>query len=134
MKRYTITTRHGESGSLFYVVDTAANSGEQPAVVQTCERRREAEIVAEALNSTPRKTYGWNHHGEYHCPCGIIFGKNLLGESPVALVTQHLQTCLRSAKKCLATGHPPGNRPERYSEDTWQRAVVEYFGNAPQPA
>ena len=51
MKRYRITTFYGESGNLYHVIDNRAAPEEQPAVVQTCERRREAEIVAEVLNS-----------------------------------------------------------------------------------
>jgi hypothetical protein len=35
---------------------------------------------------------GWLN-GEYHCPCGTIFGKNLLGQSPFSLVYEHKKVC-----------------------------------------
>jgi len=36
--------------------------------------------------------YGWKN-GEYHCKCGTMIGKNLLGESPFLLVKQHIKNC-----------------------------------------
>ncbi len=37
---------------------------------------------------------GWHTSGEYQCPhCGTIFGCNLKGEKPFALVAQHKTKC-----------------------------------------
>ena len=36
---------------------------------------------------------GWQENGEYRCTCGTIFGKNLNGESPFALVKEHIVDC-----------------------------------------
>ena len=36
---------------------------------------------------------GWSKSGEFYCPlCSTIIGKNLLGERPFFLATEHLRT------------------------------------------
>lgn len=70
--------------------------------------------------------YGWNEHGEYHCPCGTQFGKNLKGESPFALVAQHVRQCVPNAIHCLKSGHSMNDRHPRYLMGTWERAIQEY--------
>ena len=73
--------------------------------------------------------YGWQDNGEYHCPCGTIFGKNLRGESPVALVTpfQHTGTCVPHALTRLRSGHPFAPCPPYMNRATWERAIREHL-------
>ncbi len=52
------------------------------------------------MNRTTKRPVGW-HNGEYYCPCGTIFGKNLRDESPTALVAQHAEEC----SECHAERH-----------------------------
>jgi hypothetical protein len=73
------------------------------------------------------QTFGWQDNGEYNCPCGTMLGKNLLGERPFSLVREHVSTCLASAYRTLENGHPSTQRPERYNELTWDRAIMEYM-------
>jgi len=70
--------------------------------------------------------FGWTDAGEYHCPCGTIFGKNLRDESPLALVTEHVANCVANAVQRLKNNHPFEPRPACFNAETWQRAVREY--------
>lgn len=55
MPRWEIVVAHGESVSLFYVVDAAAPGAEQPAVVYTARTREAAQawINGQMANSAP---------------------------------------------------------------------------------
>ena len=68
-------------------------------------------------------SFGWNDNGEYHCPCGTMIGKNLLGEMPFACVARHRQLCVVNAIALLKTGYPIGTCPPTYVQDTWDQAV-----------
>ena len=55
---YQVVTWHGESNTLFYVVDTTVPEAEQPHVILTFntadgETRSEADITCQALNKQP---------------------------------------------------------------------------------
>lgn len=50
MDRYKVTTQHGESGSVHYVVDTWAPEGEQPAVKESYVVYELSAEVAARLN------------------------------------------------------------------------------------
>jgi hypothetical protein len=54
MARFKVTTVHGESGSLFHVVDTAAPQDDQPAIVSTFTIKQEAEYVRDDTNKQDR--------------------------------------------------------------------------------
>jgi len=71
--------------------------------------------------------WGWRDNGGYYCPCGLIIGRNLRGESPAALVAEHVRHCVPNAVACLNTRHPINPRPARYSPETWQLALREYL-------
>lgn len=49
--RYKVTAWHGETGSIFYVVDTHAPEDEQPAVVREYSTRALAVMSRDNLNS-----------------------------------------------------------------------------------
>ncbi len=45
-ERYAVTVYHGESSTVFYVVDTSAPESEQPAVKASYRTRQEADACA----------------------------------------------------------------------------------------
>lgn len=50
MSRFIVTTWHGEGRSLHYLVDTGQPEEEQPAVMDTFDRRSDAEHWASMFN------------------------------------------------------------------------------------
>lgn len=48
--RYRVITWHGESGSVFYVVDTHAPEDEQPAIYASPRTRADADRVCQFAN------------------------------------------------------------------------------------
>ena len=51
MERYIVTAWHGESRSLFYVCDSSAPDGEQPAIVRSFRKRSDADSFANYKNA-----------------------------------------------------------------------------------
>lgn len=63
-KTYGVTAVHGESGSLFHVVDIAAPEGEQPAIVASYKEKWRAENHAIAGCGCQQN---WHYyHGHKH--------------------------------------------------------------------
>jgi len=81
------------------------------------------------MSDNSKKKYGWQNNGEYHCPCGMIFGKNLKNESPTHLVAGHVATCVPYAIQRLKNGLPLAPVPPQITANTWDKAIVAYFRN-----
>jgi hypothetical protein len=60
--------------------------------------------------------FGWNKNGEFHCPCGTIFGKNLLGEKPFGLVWEHYQNCDQGKPENLELLHTTTDKQKPSTE------------------
>ena len=51
LTRYQVTIVHGESGSVFHVVDTQLPETDQPAILCSYSRREYADTCSQALNN-----------------------------------------------------------------------------------
>lgn len=67
MRRYKVISVHGETETLWHVVDTAAPEGEQPAILTTWHSPTLAHLDAQALNIPDPENPG----GAFCPSCGL---------------------------------------------------------------